>query len=209
MTTMELPAAAETGTEHPGSGAASGRAARREAARRFRPRRSVPASIVAALLAVASALLAIEIITRLGDESNGLLPVDRLARLGRETQWDDALTFVVAGVAIGLGALLLWLAFWPGRPRAIGLVTDRPGAVLALSRGALRRIAAQAAATVDGVSGARARGRRRSVVVHVDTPLRDHSDLGDQVKRRVTERINDYLPLRTVPVRVDVRRRVA
>lgn len=211
MTAVELPASAEEDApEHGGSGAPSTRVARRETARRFRPRRAVAASIVAALLAAASTLLAIEIITRLVDESNGLLPVDRLARWGRETRWDDAVTFVVAGVAIVLGLLLLWLAFWPGRTRVVGLATGRPGLVLAMSRGGLARIAAQAATTVDGVSGARARarGRRHAVVVRVDTPLRDHGDLAGQVKRRVSERINGYLPLRAVPVRVDVRRRV-
>jgi hypothetical protein len=207
VTTVELPIPAEVAPDHQGSGARE-RAARREAARRFRPRRSVSASIVAALLAAASALLAIEIIARLIDESNGVLPVDRLARLGRETRWDDTVTFTVAGVAIALGLLLLWLALWPGRPRAVGLVTDRPGAVLALSRGALRRISAQAAETVDGVNGARARHRRRTIAVRVDTPLRDYGDLAGQVERRVTERINGYAPLRTYSVRVNVRQQV-
>lgn len=208
MTTVELPSAAGTAPEQPEPGVRGDGAARREAARRFRPRRSVSASIVAALLAAVSALLAIEIIARLIDESSGLLPLERLARLGRETQWNDALTFTVAVVAIALGLLLLWLALWPGRPRAVGLVTDRPDVVVALSRGALRRIAAQAAETVDGVSSARARDRRKSVAVRVDTPLRDYGDLADQVERRVAERIDGYVPLRTLSVRVDVRRRV-
>lgn len=208
MTTVELPLTTEQAPERQPGTPAAGRAAQRQVAHEFRPRRSIAASIVAAALAAASALVAIEIIVRLVDESNGVLPVDRLAELGRETRWDDGLMFAVAGVAIALGLLLLWLALWPGRPRAFGLVASQPGVVMALSRTALRRIATQAAETVDGVSGARARDRRGSVTMQVDTPLRDPGDLADQVRRRVADRIDGYQPLREPRVRVGVRRRV-
>jgi hypothetical protein len=207
VTTIEQPRpTARALDRRPGTPVAE-RAARRETAHEFRPRRSIAASIVAAALAAASALVAIEVIARLIDESNGVLPVDRLAELGRETRWEDGLTFTIAGLAIVLGLLLLWLALWPGRPRAFGLVSGEPGVVMALSRPALRRIATQAAETVDGVSSARARDRRGSVTMRVDTPLRDPGDLADQVRRRVAERIDGYVPLREPRIRVDVRRR--
>lgn len=194
--------------QHPPGAPGADPAARREVSHQFRPRRSIPASIVAALLAAASALVAIEIIVRLIDDSQGILPVERLAELGRETQWDDALTITIAALAIAFGLLLLWLALWPGRPRAFGLASGRPGVVLALSRSALRRIAIHAAESVDGVSRARARDRRGSIVMHVDTPLHDPGDLAEQVRRRVAERLGEYQPLRQPRVRVDVRRRV-
>jgi hypothetical protein len=208
VTTVEQPRPTEQALERQPEASGAERAARREVDHEFRPRRSIPASIVAAALAAASALVAIEIIVRLVDESNGVLPVDRLAELGRETRWEDGLLLAIAGLAIIVGLLLLWLALWPGRPRASGLVAGQPGVVMALSRPALRRIAAQAAETVDGVSRARARDRRGSITMRIDTPLHDPGDLADQVRRRVAERLDRYQPLREQRIRVGIRRRV-
>lgn len=209
MTAVEQPRPGGVPEDAERPAAGSDRAALREAMRRFRPRRLVPAVITAALLAVGAVLVAAEIISGLFGRSAGVLPVDRLARLGRETGWDDALTYVVAGVAIGLGLLLLWLALVPGRVRALPLAADRPGVVMVMSRSAVQQVAAHAAETVDGVAQAQARARagRGTIAVRVDTPLREPGDLADRVQGAVAERIGRYAPLRRQRVRVGVRRR--
>lgn len=195
MTTVEQPAA---------TGPVDTRTVRKATARQFRPRRSVPAAAVAVVLLAGATLTAVEIIARLLDGSAGVLPVDWLARQGGRTHWSDLATAAVAGVAILLGLLLLWLAIWPGRRRVVPLVPDRPGVVMAIRRPALRRIAADAAGTVDGVDAVVVRGGRRRLTARVDTPLRDPGDLGAQVQQAVTDRIARLAPAPMPPVRVDV-----
>lgn len=182
------------------------RSAARAATRAFRPARSVTAIVVASLLAVAALLTAAEVISRLLDRPLRLLPVDRLAQLGRETRWDDPLTFTVAGIAVGVGLLLVVLAIWPGRPRAIPLASGDPHVVIGITRGAMRRYAVQAAQTVDGVSRATATVGRRRTAVRAGSPLHDPRGLAEPVHRAVTRRIEQLAPLRAMTVRVSVGR---
>lgn len=194
-------------TAHGAAPAENERTVRRTVAREFRPRRSVPAIIVAALLALAAILVAIEVISQLIDRPLGLLPLDDLARLGRETQWNDPLTFVVAGLACLLGLLLLFLAFWPGRTRATALAGEHPGVVEAIGSTDLQRLAVQAAESVNGVERAEARTGRARIAVRADSPLHDPGDLDDQVQRAVSERLDELALLRPPQIRVHVRSR--
>jgi hypothetical protein len=186
---------------------ADGRATDRVVAREFRPRRSIPAAIVALLLLAGSVLGAIEVISYLFDNPAGVLPVSDLARLGRETQWNDALTITVAIVAGLLGLLLLALALWPGRSRAVAMATDRPGLVMAIGEGDIARLAVRAAEGVDGVDHASAQVGRGRVNVRADSPLHETGDLTDQVHRAVSEQLEDLALLHPRPVRVNVRRK--
>jgi hypothetical protein len=194
-------------TEQPPGRNGDERAVRRTVAREFRPRRTVPAVIVAALIALAAILVAIEVISRAVGEPLDLLPVDDLARLGRETQWDDPLTYIVAGLACLLGLLLLFLALWPGRVRAKALTPERPGVVVAVPTHDLERLAAQAAESVDGVDAATARQRRRRISVRANSLLHDPGDLDDRVRQAVSGRLDELSLLEEPRVRVNVRHR--
>jgi hypothetical protein len=187
------------------TGSTNGRAERRAVARRYRPRRTIPAVIVAILLLVVTVLGAIEVISYLFNNPAGVVPADRLAEQGRETAWNDALTITVA-VIIGLfGLLLLVIALWPGRPRAVALASDRPGVVMAIGEADLARLVARAATDVDGVDHASAQVRRGHIAVRADSPLHEAGDLADQVQRAVAEQVDELAPLRPRPVRVNVR----
>lgn len=212
MTATEPSATGAPATETPATGRqADGgedeRAVRRAVARQYRPRRIVPAVIVALVLAVASILIAIEVISQLVDQPLGLLPADTLAELGRETQWNDPLAVVVAVVAVLLGLLLLVLALTPGRVRARPLASPRPGVVAAVAPGDLERLAARAAETVDGVDHASAGAGNGRISVKVDSPLHDPGNLDGQVQQVVSERVDQLGLLDEPQIRVNVRHR--
>jgi hypothetical protein len=183
------------------------RSVRRTVSREYRPRRTVPAVIVALVLAAASIVIAIEAITRLFNQPLGLLPVEALGDLGRETQWNDPLTVTVAIVAVLLGVVLLVLALTPGRVRARPLRSVRPGVAVAVAPGDLERLAAQAAETVAGVDHASARAGNGRVSVRADSPLHDPGNLDEQVQQAVSERLDQLGLLDEPQVRVSVRHR--
>lgn len=184
-----------------------GRRAKRVLAREFRPRRRVPATIVALLLLLGAVLGAIEVTSYLFDRPVGVLPTADLAQLGRETQWNDPLTVTVAVVACLLGLLLLAVALWPGRSRAVAMATDRPELVMVIGESDIARLAVRAAEDVDGVDHASAQVRRGRVSVRADSPLHETGDLTDQVHLAISEQLEDLALLRPRPVRVNVRRR--
>lgn len=183
------------------------RTARKVVRRAYRPRRRIAATIVAALIALAAILVAIEVIAGLFNGSVGVLPVSGLTDLGQDTAWNDPLAVTVAIIVGLLGLWLLWLAFSPGPVRAVPLRSEGPGVVMAAVNGALARIASRAAESVDGVERARARADRERVHVFVDTPLRDPGNLAEQVRAAVADRIGALAPLRPARIRVSTRYR--
>jgi hypothetical protein len=197
--TQEIP-------RHPPDG---DRAAQRAVTRVFRPRRTIPAVIVALLLAAASILAAIEVISYLIDRPAGVLPAADLARWTRETQWDDALVITLAIIACLLGLLLLLLAFWPGRARGVALATERPDVVMAMSESDLARLANRAAEAVDGVDRASTQVGRGRVAVRADSPLYEPGDLTDRLHGAVSDQLDALAPLRPKTVRVNVRHKGA
>jgi Family of unknown function (DUF6286) len=180
---------------------------RRAVRRAFGPRRVVPAVITATVLTTAATILAAEVIGTLVHRPPGVLPVAWLARLGRETHWDDMLVLAVAAALAALGLVLLALALWPGRLRAIALRPEAPDLVLGITPRGLRRYAARAAENVDGIARARARVRGRRIRVRADSPLHDVSDLTGQVRQAVAERLDELAPLRRPRLNVTVRHR--
>lgn len=183
------------------------RSVRRTVTRRFRPRRRVPAVIVALLLAVVAVLAIIEIVSYLLNSPLGVFPATQLARLGRETLWNDALTLVVAAVTALVGLLLLWLAFWPGRVRAAALAPEHPGVAVAITPDDLRRLAGEAAASVSGVDRVSVHVRRGQINVRADSPLHDPAGVDEEIRQAVGERV-DQLQLQQPPrVRVHLRHR--
>ena len=117
----------------------------------------------------------------------GLLPTAELARLGRETRWNDPLALTLSAVASAIGLLLLLLAFLPGRARAVAVTPGRPDLLMGVTPGAVARIAEDAAARVDGVSRARARMRGDRIRVRAESPLRENGHLSEQVRQAVSD----------------------
>lgn len=195
-----------TAVEEPRTGEASS-PSRRAIRRAFGTRRVFPAVITAALLTAAAAIVAAEVIGALVHRPPGLLPVAWLGRLGRETHWDDVLVLAVAAVLAALGLLLLALALWPGRLRAVALRSEATDVVLGITPHGLRRYVARAAESVDGVARARAKVRRRRVRVRADSPLRDVADLTGQVRQAVDERLDELALLHRPRPHVTVRHR--
>ncbi|WP_433324521.1 DUF6286 domain-containing protein [Spirillospora sp. CA-294931] len=183
------------------------RAARRRVVRALRPRRGLAATLAAAVVAAVAALAAAEIIGALAGRPPNALPVSDLARLGRETRWDDPLALAVAGAAAAAGLVALLLALRPGRPRLIPLAPEGPHVVIGLAPSGLRRRVASAAESVDGIARVRVKAGRRRVRVRATSPLRDASGLTDQVRDAVRECVGELAPLRMPRVRVTVRHR--
>ncbi|SDR95230.1 DUF6286 domain-containing protein [Actinopolymorpha singaporensis] len=180
----------------------------RRATHVFRPRRVLPATIVAIVLAVVAGLVALEVIGGLFGSPPGLLPVERLSALGRETRWNDSLPFAVCGLAVLLGLLLVFLALKPGRPRAVVLASADPQVVMGIESAGMSRHLARAAESVPGVSSAQVAVSARRVRVVASSSLRDTVGLDEQVRTAVSERVDELAPMAGRPnVRVTVRRR--
>lgn len=195
-----------TAVDEPRTGETT-RPSRRAVRRAFGTHRVITAVITAAALTVAAAIVAAEVIGALVNRPPGVLPVAWLSRLGRETNWDDVLVLAVAAVLAAFGLLLLVLALWPGRLRAIALRSEAADEVLGITPQGMRRYAAQAAESVDGVIRARAKLRRRRLRIRADSPLHDVGELTGQVHQAVAERLDELAPLHRPRLHVTVRHR--
>lgn len=181
------------------------RQAHKGAVRSFRSRRTVAATLVAAVIAVVTILLAIEVISRLAGNPLNLFPAGDLAELGRETQWNDPLPVIVAVLVGLLGLFLLALAFLPGRSRVIPVDPHREHSTLVLRPVTVERQAIRAAEGVPGVDHAEAHTRRDTLRVRAHSTLREPGDLAEQVRDAVAERVAAMQPLRQPRLTVDLR----
>ena len=91
---------------------------------------------------------------------------------------------ISAAVAV-LGLLLLLGQLVPRRPGLLTVATEDPAVQAGVERRTLGRAMAAAASDVDGVSGARARIRRRRVTVIVTSRLREDSGLPERVQNHL------------------------
>nr|WP_221332979.1 DUF6286 domain-containing protein [Nocardia transvalensis] len=114
---------------------------------------------------------------------------DRLHTLTWGSSW-----VAVAGVAAGAAGLaLLALAILPGRPVVVPLAADDEITAGVLRRG-LRHALRDAAQSVDGVSSARIRLRRRTVRVTARTARAHPADLPDLIRTATDERLTRIGP---------------
>ena len=169
------------------------------------------ATVLAGALAAFSAIVAVEII--LGyyfDRDPWLLPWDRWYRRSQELTWSDrsvVITFALLGIA---GILLLALQLWRRPPLALPLQDTTPDVHTDINRRSLEHVLTRAALSVDGVSGAHVRSRRRRVTVHATTQRRQPGDLRDRVNATTASALSG-LRLQKQPrlaVDVDNRRKV-
>ncbi|GAA4077978.1 DUF6286 domain-containing protein [Actinomadura miaoliensis] len=163
--------------------------------------------MAAVLLGAAAVLTFIEVVAALLDRQANVLPVGWLARLGRDTRFDDPLAVTAAVILCVLGVTAIVPAVKPGRPRVIALDSPDRQTVIGITRTALRRQLTAAATGIDGVARARIRVGRRRIRVRATSPLRDPSGLAAQMTDAVTARLQELAPLRPLRVRATVRRR--
>jgi hypothetical protein len=181
--------------------------ARRRARRVFRPQRRVAATIVAAILAAAGILGAIEAVSAALGHPLWRVPYHDFAGPLRDTPWSDAVTLAAAAAVAFIGLILVLAALLPGRPDAIVLASGDTSVVIAVPRASLRRVLARAAQDVDGIERARVKLRRRSAVIHATTRLRDTSGLRGSVQAAAQDRLTALDPLSPVRIRARIHRK--
>ncbi len=204
--TQALPVRAEP----PGAAQAeawSHRGPRRRARRVFRPRRSVPGVLVAAILAAAGFLGAIQAVSAALHRPLWRLPHRDFPGPLQDTHWDATVTLAVAAAVAFVGLILLLAGLIPGRLRAIPLASGDPSVVIGVPRRNLRRSLARLAEDVDGIDHARVKAGSRSVTVRARTRLRDTTGLREDVRAAVQDRLTALGPLRSPQVRIRLRRK--
>jgi Family of unknown function (DUF6286) len=185
----------------------SRRGPRRKARRVFRPRRSVPGVLVAAVLAAAGILGAIQATSAALGRPVWKVPHRYFAGPLQDTHWNDTATLATAAAVAFIGLVLVLAGLIPGRPRAIPLASGDESVVIGVPRRSLRRSLARLATDIDGIDRARAKARRRSIVVRATTRLRDIVGLREDVHTAVQDRLAALDPLRPPRVKVRLRRK--
>lgn len=182
------------------------------------PRRSTPATVVALVILTCCVLVAVSCIQQLTGHPP-VVPWAQLADYGRRLHWHDAPVLTAAGVAAGLGVVLLACAVLPGTPTVLPLAADhetttpvdtgndRAGGTVdaGLTRRSVQHALRRVAADADGVTGASVRANHRTVVATVRSPGRDRTEVGDLTSQQLQRRL-DLLGLARRPrLRVHVR----
>ena len=150
--------------------------------------------IVSALLAIAllvgGLVVAVEVVLAALDKGSWLLPHEDWARSARETVFTDRsarLLFLLLA-AIGLALLLLELA--RRRPPALPMA-ERDSAIDAdLDRRGIERWLSTRLATVEGVTGTKAKITRRTVEVSAQTPQRETTDVQRRLEAAAQENLD-------------------
>jgi hypothetical protein len=178
---------------------------RRQARRVFRPRRTVPGVLVAAVLAVAGILGAIQAVSAALGRPLWTVPHRDFAGPLQDTHWASTGTIAVAAAVAFVGLVLVLIGVIPGRPRAIALASGDDSVVIGVPRRSLRRSLAWLAQDVAGIHSARVRAGRRSVRVRATTRLADPAGLRESVQTAVQDRLAALDPLWPMQVKVRLR----
>jgi Family of unknown function (DUF6286) len=178
---------------------------RRQARRVFRPRRTIPGVLVAAVLAVAGILGAIQAVSAALGHPLWTLPHRDSAGPLQDTHWASTGTIAVAAAVAFIGLVLVLIGVVPGRPRAIALGSGDDSVVIGVPRRSLRHSLAWIAQDVAGIHRAKVKAGRRSVTVRATTRLADTAGLREGVQAAVQDRLAALDPL--WPLRVKVRLR--
>lgn len=174
---------------------------RRRRQQLFRGRRTVLATVVGLVvvaLAVLGAVAALQI--HAGHDATVLGHVSAIATRLREHTWTDPAVLVTGIVCAALGLVLLLAGLLPARRPLLRLSDLEAHTISGISRTGLVRDLTAVAASVDGVTRARVRLRRRHVVVRARSPLRDRRGLADDVDAAIVGRLESLAP--AVPLRV-------
>lgn len=164
-----------------------------------RPRRAGPAVVVAVLLLAVCVAVAVSLIQRLVG-AHEFLSYDSVADDLHGMTWHDMPVLAVGIGAIVFGVGLLVLALWPGRADVLPLGAD-DGISAGVTRGGLRTALRSTAGSVDGVSSARIRLRRKAVKVSARTERTGADGLPEEICETLTRRVQEIGPQRVRHVR--------
>ena len=150
-------------------------------------------------------LAAAELIAVLAGAPLRFVPVERVSEPAVGARWAGPEMIIASAATAVIGLYLLLTALIPGKSSHMVLRTDDRDLVVGLSRRGLCRIAESAAQETDGVTGARARIRGRTVRIVVHAPEHAAPGLRARVENGVRERVLELGPARLVQVRAKVR----
>ncbi|MFI9408186.1 DUF6286 domain-containing protein [Nocardia sp. NPDC052316] len=168
-----------------------------------RSRRAGPAIVVAVLLLAGCVAVTVSLIQRLVG-AHEFVSYDSVAADLHGMQWHDLPVLGVGIAAMVFGFVLLALALWPGRAAVLPLAAD-DGISAGVTRGGLRTALRSAAGTVDGVSSARIKLRRKAVKVAARTDRAGSEGLPEEICERLTRRVQEIGPQRVRHVRAKLR----
>jgi len=180
---------------------------RRQARRAFRPRRTIPGVLVAAVLAVAGILGAIQAVSAALGHPLWTVPHRDFAGPLQDTHWASTGTIAGAAAVAFIGLVLILIGVIPGRPRAVALASGDDTVVIGVPRRSLRRSLTWLAEDVPGVHSAKVRAGRRSVRVRATSRLADTGGLREGVQATVQDRLAALDPLWPLRVKVRLRRK--
>ncbi|MFE7775189.1 DUF6286 domain-containing protein [Streptomyces sp. NPDC057445] len=166
-----------------------------------RPRRTVPATLTALVLLAACVLITIVAIQLIMGQSS-LIGYRSVTDTLHSTHWNDTAVLVAGGTLVLLGLLLLLAALLPGKPRVLPLSGDMDAGV---TRRSLRHALQNTAASVDGVSRAKLKLGRRTIVARVRTDRTNTEGLTDAVRAAVDQHLDQVTPLTRPAMKVQLR----
>ncbi|MGW5876742.1 DUF6286 domain-containing protein [Nocardiopsis terrae] len=199
------PMAPGPGTPGPTVSGPEARSAHRVAVRTFRPRRSTTAVLVSTVTVLVAGVAAAGVIAVLVGAPLRGVPLERVPEPTIGARWGGPEMVIASAATAVVGLYLLLTALIPGRGSHMVLRTDDRDLVVGLSRRGLRRMAESTAREVDGVTGARARTRGRTVRITARAPEPADAGLRARVEDGVRERLLELGPARPVRVRVRIR----
>ncbi|MEC3973880.1 DUF6286 domain-containing protein [Amycolatopsis sp. H20-H5] len=165
-----------------------------------RPRRSVPATLTAVVLLAACAFVAVAAIQPIVGETPWV-SYRSVADALHGARWTDLVPAIAGGVAALLGLVLLLTAILPGKLTVLPLLGELDSGA---SRRSYRSTLRAAVSTVDGVSAAKVKLKRRKVSVKVTTGRTSTGGLADAVRGALERRLDQIVPAVRPAVKVKV-----
>jgi hypothetical protein len=159
--------------------------------------------LLALVIAAAGVLAVLEIIAATTDHDPVVVKWHGFVNDLATNEWKTAGPRVAGIVLILVGLLLLFFALRRGKPANIALTTAAPETDLTTTRRSLQRSLSNAAASVDGVAEAKAKVKRRKVVVKGRAGTSDRTDAQSRLTNELQERL-DGLSL-AEPLRLKVK----
>ncbi|MFD5061866.1 DUF6286 domain-containing protein [Streptomyces sp. NPDC058394] len=166
-----------------------------------RPRRTIPATLTALVLLAACVLIAIVAIQLIIGQSP-LISYRSVTDTLHSTHWSDTTTLIAGATFALLGLLLLLAALLPGKPTVLPLAGDMDSGI---TRRSLRHALQNTAANVDGVSRAKLKLGRRTIVARIRTDRTNTAGLTDAVRAALDQRLDQVTPLTRPAMKIRLR----
>jgi hypothetical protein len=146
--------------------------------------------LLAAAIATAGVLAVIEIIAANTDNDPVVVKWRGLVDDLTTTEWKTGAPRVVAIVLIIVGLLLLFFALRRGKPSTVPLTTNASATDMTTTRKSLQRSLSTLATSVDGVADAKAKVKRRKIVVSGRAGTADRDGARSRLESEMQERID-------------------